>query len=256
MDSRHTREAQTKEHHFRQAVAHVQAKLKRSNDDVASLQKRVGEDEAKLSKDVSRDVPDDVVKSDISKFFQGDFFSWCADTCATGVAQQESVASFLRSIGIINSTQDYENAPRDLQFDMNLSDGSSPLVLLQAVLSAVLCETFLTNPFFLAEETADGLKEFETALSIDFARLSLRLSKIRTTISVLGMPRLADEEFQLESSLVQGEPTVVSALGERLNGRPIGVVIRPLIISEPVVPEDKPQQQVIWSKAIVWVSGK
>lgn len=158
-------------------MAHVQAKLKRSNDDVASLQKRVAEDEAKLSKvcasavstlahSVSRDVPDDVVKSDISKFFQGDFFSWCADTCATGVAQQESVASFLRSIGIINSTQDYENAPRDLQFDMNLSDGSSPSVLLQAVLSAVLCETFLTNPFFLAEETADVLKEFETALSI------------------------------------------------------------------------------------------
>ena len=170
-------EAQTKEHHFRQAVAHIQDELKRSNADVASLQKRVAEDEAKLSKvcasavttlaqDVSRDVPDDVVKSDISKFFQGEFFSWCADTCATRVAQEESVASFLHSIGIINSTQDYENAPQDLKFDMDLPDGSSPLVLLQAVLSAVLCETFLTNPFFLAEETADSLKEFETALSI------------------------------------------------------------------------------------------
>lgn len=115
---------------------------------------------------------------------------------------------------------------------------------------------FEDNFWFLLGEIDQQSHEDLAQLFTDFARLSLRLSKIRTTISVLGMPRLADEEFQLESGLVQGEPTVVSALGERLNGRPIGVVIRPLIISEPVVPEDKPQQQVIWSKAIVWVSGK
>ena len=109
---------------------------------------------------------------------------------------------------------------------------------------------------FLLGEIDQQAREDLAQLFTDFARLSLRLSKIRTTISVRGMPRLAGEEFQLESDLVQGEPAVVSVAGERLNGRPIGVVIRPLIISEPVVPEDKPQEQVIWSKAVVWVSGK
>lgn len=142
---------------------------------MVSLRKRVAEYEKNLGKaytaavstlaqDVSRDLPDDIVKNDISRFFQGDFLSWCADMCAVQITQQEYAAERLRSIGIINDSQAHRHAPRYLQFDMNMSDGSSPLVLLQAVLATELCETFLTNPYFLVEEQ-QGLKEFETKLS-------------------------------------------------------------------------------------------
>lgn len=167
------------EHNHRQyekAIASFRTELKQSNARVATLQRKVAEDGEKLSKaytaavstfalDVSRDLPDDIVKSSISTFFQGDFFSWCADVCIPEVAQQESAAQHLRSIGIINGGEEYLKTPKHLQFDMALSDGSSPLVLLQATLAKTLCDAFLTSPFFLAGQQQEALEAFEKALS-------------------------------------------------------------------------------------------
>ena len=153
----------------------MEGELRQRNHEVAALKARVAEDEEKLRKaygfavstlarDVSRDVPDDVVKSDIGKFFQEDFFSWCADMCATRVENQESAAEHLQRIGIINDCPTYRDAPEHLKFDMDIPDGSSSLVLLQAALATALCDAFLTNPYFLSEGQ-DVLTEFETDLS-------------------------------------------------------------------------------------------
>lgn len=153
----------------------AQAQLNQANSDVARLKKIVADNEVKLSKaytaavsslarDVSREFPDDAVRGEISKFFQGDFISWCADMCAARISGQEKAVEYLHSVGITNSSQSYLEGPRHLQFDMNMPDESSPFVLLQAALAKVLCETFLTNPYFLAEEQ-QGLKGFEEKLS-------------------------------------------------------------------------------------------
>ena len=115
---------------------------------------------------------------------------------------------------------------------------------------------FKTEFGSLLGEIDQAAREDLPNLFTDFAHLALRLWKIQTSISIVGMPELAHLEFQPGSAELQGEPAVVSALGQELNGRPIGVVIRPLIISEPVVPEGKPQQQVVWSKALVSVSAQ
>jgi hypothetical protein len=115
---------------------------------------------------------------------------------------------------------------------------------------------FVTWFSFLLDELDQEALEDLAKLYTDFAHLAVRLWKIRTTIRVLEMPQLADSVFQFGSHKMEGEATAASSLGWRLNGRPIAVVIRPLIISEPVVLEDMPPQEVIWSKTLVWVSGR
>lgn len=159
----------------REAMMGLKAALDQSNARTSALQQQAAEDEEKLGKaysavvsnfaqDVSRDLPDDIVKNEISAFFQGDFFSWCADMCTPRIDNQQSAAEHLRAIGILNSDQEYLHSPPYLQFDMDLSDGSSPLVLLQAALARVLCDNFLVSPFFLAKQH-QALKEFGEELS-------------------------------------------------------------------------------------------
>lgn len=156
-------EIQNNHHQYEEAIASFKAELKQSDARTATLRRKVAEDEAKLSKaytaavstfaeEVSRDLPDDVIRNDFNTFFQGDFFSWCADMCTPQIAQQEQIIQHLRSISIINSAETYLASPEHLQFDMNLSDGSSPLVLLQAALAKTLCDAFLKSPFFLSSQ--------------------------------------------------------------------------------------------------------
>ena len=165
---------QSRDHEAREAIRSLQAALDRSKARTSALQQQAAEHEEKLGKaysavvsnfaqDVSRDLPDDLIRNEISAFFQGDFFSWCSDLCALRIDDQGSVAEHLRNIGIINSGQEYLSSPQHLQFDMDLPDGSSPLVLLQAALAKALSDSFLTNPFFLAKQQ-QALKEFADEL--------------------------------------------------------------------------------------------
>ena len=109
--------------------------------------------------------------------------------------------------------------------------------------------------FLLAEMDQESLQDL-TKLFEDFARLAIKLWKARTSIRISGMSELADSPFQVGSSKMDGQQAVVSALGQRLNGRPIGVVMRPLITSESVTRDGQPQQPVVWLKALVWVSSQ
>lgn len=106
-----------------------------------------------FAEDVSRNLTDDVVRNKISSFFQGNFFSWCADVCVVTIAEQDQVMNHLRYSGLINDSPSYLDLHQDLKFDMNLSDGSSPLIILQAVLANRLCDLYLTNPFFFVDES-------------------------------------------------------------------------------------------------------
>jgi hypothetical protein len=120
--------------------------------------------------------------------------------------------------------------------------------------SASYARQFEQNFKFLLKELDEQSREDLGKLFTDFAHLALKLWKLRTNIAVYSMPDFADTKFELGSKLMDGEPSKVSSLGRKLNGRPIGVVMRPLIVSEPVVPADRRSYQVVWSKALVWVS--
>jgi hypothetical protein len=111
---------------------------------------------------------------------------------------------------------------------------------------------FLLKP--LEHKDEDDLRN----MFFDFSLIALKLWKLRTRIQVHSMPNFANHAFQLHSHWIQGEVDAVAKMGDQLNGRPIGVIIHPLILSLPIVNGDsetgpKPQE-IVWLKALAWVS--
>ncbi|ATY64026.1 hypothetical protein A9K55_004931 [Cordyceps militaris] len=292
---------------------------------IKKLEARVAENEAQLSKvysgamsawaeDVSRDMPDDVIKSKISSFFQGEFFSWCADMCAPAIEWNSTYKQVIYCQHLVNQNRHYWSGPAHLLFDYEAPDGSSSLVLLQAALAKTLVITFLTNPYFLLDDGAI-LRKFESTLSqkspkeatnwrvntvrslertfpldsekievyvnlfldtfgflietpdssaredlaslfAHFSQIALKLWQTPTLIRVFGIESIGEWLFNKGDPYWECEPAVASALGERVNGRPIGVVMRPYILSKPIPEPGKQTTSVIWSKALVWVSSE
>ncbi|KAK8143160.1 hypothetical protein G3M48_007623 [Beauveria asiatica] len=287
---------------LRDTIKNYQIESKSSAKLIKNLETKCAEQTAQLSKvysnavsnwaqDVSRDMPDDVVRSTISSFFQGDFFSWCADMCAPEIDWSKGHEKILEYCNLVNQQHYYRSGPAHLLFDYAAPDGCSSLVLLQAALAKSLVDTFLRNPYFLlndgtvlqkiestfaenAEHIMVYLDRFlstfgfliqeldKTAwddlanLFTRFSQIALKLWQTPTLIHILEMTDLANCPFRMDDSCLECEPAVASALGERLNGRPIGVVIRPCVWSRSISDSGELKAPVVWSKALVWVSGK
>ncbi|KAM3433700.1 hypothetical protein MY4824_005826 [Beauveria thailandica] len=305
------------------AINKYQIKCKSSAKIIENLETKCAEQTAQLSKvysnavsnwaqDVSRDMPDDVVRSTISSFFQADFFSWCADMCAPETDWSKGHEKILDHL--VNQQHHYRSGPAHLLFDHAAPDGCSSLVLLQAALAKSLVDAFLRNPYFLLNDgtilqkiestfAEKSLKEsiswrvstvrsLEKTISLDaehikvyldrflstfgfliqeldktawddlanlftrFSQIALKLWQTPTLIHILEMADLANCVFRMDDSCMECEPAVASALGERLNDRPIGVVIRPCVWSRSISDSGELKAPVVWSKALVWVSGK
>lgn len=147
----------------RSKVEAVLSQLQNEKAKVAELQKYIEKNEkvvtkahethvSSLSKSVSRPFTDDMIKDELKRFYENDFLSWCGDLASMDVDEPEKVKEKLQSLGIINTCKSYMNEPANLQFSMDLPDGKSPMVLLQAVLSQTLCDNFLRDAYFLADE--------------------------------------------------------------------------------------------------------
>lgn len=122
--------------------------------------------------------------------------------------------------------------------------------------SVTKAKEFETQYSFLLGELDEESREDLASLFTRFATLSLKLWKIRTEIAFFGMQGV-DKKFRLGSEYMDAEQVTVSSLGQKLNDRPVGVVMRPLIIAEPVgVDSQTSHGQVVWSKALVWVSPR
>lgn len=159
----------------------LQAGIRKLEQVVATLKRKISEDEAvvtkahetmmsQLAQDVSRDFPDDEIRTELQKFFQGDFFSWCADVSAQHFVEPQKVEVLMDRFGIINSSHSYNTAPSHLKFEMNMPDGSSPLTLLQSALSSELCHSFLTDPYFLVR--GSPMDQAHEALAVVYGQFS------------------------------------------------------------------------------------
>ncbi|KAL6800811.1 hypothetical protein GGI42DRAFT_326970 [Trichoderma sp. SZMC 28013] len=315
----------------------ISSQLQDEKSKVAKLQKYIEKNEtvvtkahethvSSLSKSVSRPFTDDMIKDELKRFYENDFLSWCGDLSSMEVDEPEKAKEKLQSMGIINSCKSYMNEPANLQFSMDLPYGSSPMILLQAVLSQTLCDTFLRDAYFLADgmETskvlgqnpADSrrwLKELEdmlckvdknfgidwriqtvqslekatplnfhlaenkakafvqdfhfllkqvddqalkdlSQLFLDFGNMALKLWKTRTVIKTHGMSRFAEQRFDAESPFIEADGVGSPAARRRLQGRYVGVVVRPLIVSEPLGQDGEASGEVVWLKAAGWVS--
>ncbi|OPB41336.1 hypothetical protein A0O28_0080540 [Trichoderma guizhouense] len=318
-------------------VEAVSSQLKDEKAKVAELQKYIEKNEkvvtkahethvSSLSKSVSRPFTDDMIKDELKRFYENDFLSWCGDLGTMEVDEPEKAKEKLQSMGIINNCKSYMNEPANLQFSMDLPDGKSPMVLLQAVLSQTLCDTFLRDAYFLADgmemskvpgqDHADSrrlLKEVEdmlckvdksfgvdwriqtvqslekatpfnlhlvqnkaktftqefhfllkevddqalkdlSQLFFDFGNLALKFWKMRTVIKTHGLVRFAEQRFDAESPFIEADVVGSPDARRRRQGRYVGVVVRPLIVSEPLGQDGDASEEIVWLKAAGWVS--
>lgn len=137
--------------------------LKIAREEISILRKAVTENEAiitqahataisTLAGNVSRGITDDMIREELNKFLQTEFFSWCADLCTEKILDEQAALHKLLQDGIINKRESYLKSPEYLKFTLNTPDGNGPFVLLQAVLIHRLCHFYLCDAYFLAKE--------------------------------------------------------------------------------------------------------
>lgn len=162
-ESHELQEIRHRAQNLENTVHKLTKELKRAHEEMAGLRKTVTENEAiinrahataisTLAANVSRGITDDMIREELNKFLQTEFFSWCADLCTENILDEQAALYKLLQAGIINKRQSYLKGPEYLKFTLNTPDGSGPLVLLQAVLIHRLCHLYLSDAYFLAEE--------------------------------------------------------------------------------------------------------
>ncbi|KAK1240848.1 hypothetical protein MKX07_006281 [Trichoderma sp. CBMAI-0711] len=88
---------------------------------------------------------------------------------------------------------------------------------------------------------------------VDFATLALKLWKTRADVRWYNARGFQDRPFQLGNPWVEVESSSVSTMGQRLNGRPIGLIVRPMILAKSLSTNGQ-WKDVVWLKALAWVS--
>jgi hypothetical protein len=104
---------------------------------------------ALMAGDVSRSYTDDMAKSDLKKFFQGDFLAWCSELSVVKIDDVTTATAKMQSLGNIINIGD-PNTPSHLLFRIDSCPDSS-YILLRAALAHTLHKTFLSHAYFLAK---------------------------------------------------------------------------------------------------------
>ncbi|KAM6488281.1 hypothetical protein HDV62DRAFT_385223 [Trichoderma sp. SZMC 28011] len=117
-------------------------------------------------------------------------------------------------------------------------------------------QKFVEDYEFLLSETYN-LEAHQDLVQIfaSFATLALKLWKTRTNIKWYGLNSFGKRHFQPGDPWIEVEQSLMSRMGGRLNGRPIGLFIHPTITSQSPSKNDK-VEEVVWLKALAWVSDK
>ncbi|PKK46824.1 hypothetical protein CI102_8808, partial [Trichoderma harzianum] len=188
------------------------SQLKNEKAKVAELQKYIEKNEtvvtrahethvSSLFKSVSRPFTDDMIKYELKCFYENYLLPWCGDLASMEVDEPEKVKEKLQSMGIINNCKSYMTEPANLQFSMDLPDGKSPMVLLQAVLSETLCDTFLRDAYFLA----DGM-ETSKVQGQDPSDSRRRLKEVEDMLCKVDKSFGVDWRIQTVQSLAKATP--------------------------------------------------
>lgn len=117
-------------------------------------------------------------------------------------------------------------------------------------------QRFVEDYEFLLSETYDHEAHRDLVqIFASFATLALKLWKTRTNIKWYGLNSFGKRHFQPGHPWIEVEQSLMSRMGGRLNGRPIGLFIHPIITSQSSSKNDK-VEEVVWLKALAWVSDK
>ncbi|KAM5349522.1 hypothetical protein ACJ41O_006027 [Fusarium nematophilum] len=89
-----------------------------------------------------------------------------------------------------------------------------------------------------------------------FGTLALQLWRRKSSIRVQGLEDGSLRLFNSRAGDVEAHGTVhLEAGSTRLDGRPVHVLVRPRIVSEPVIEGGHQAETIVWSSAVVWVSN-
>lgn len=77
---------------------------------------------------------------------------------------------------------------------------------------------------------------------------------MRTIIKTHGLSRFAEQKFDADSPFIEADVVGSPDARRRRQGRYVGVVVRPLIVSEPLEQDDGASEEIVWLKAAGWVS--
>ncbi|KAL6696355.1 hypothetical protein J3F84DRAFT_373780 [Trichoderma pleuroticola] len=117
-------------------------------------------------------------------------------------------------------------------------------------------QIFAKEHRFLLSETYDQEAHQDLVqIFASFASLALKLWKTRTNIKWYSMNGFGELYFQPGHPSIEVEQSLMSRMGRQLNGRPIGLFIHPMIGSQSLSKNDK-VEEVVWLKALAWVSDK
>ena len=94
-------------------------------------------------------------------------------------------------------------------------------------------------------------------LFVSFGNLALKLWKRKANIKVESLGDHALNDFEVMYGKTEAHSSVGLLAGDHsLDGRPICVVVRPRIVSQPITERGGTAKGIVWSAASVWVSKK
>jgi hypothetical protein len=138
-----------------------------------------------------------------------------------------------------------------------LSSGKYGRAALQQYAESVT-ESFLKRYAKLLDPEMDGQdKRRLLDIVIEFGSFALKLWSQKSVISIYGLRHFSEKAFSVSSAEMEAARAVrLEESDSGLDGRPIPVVVQPLIVAYGT-PEGKDyEKRKIWSKAVVWVSSK
>ncbi|EHK16863.1 uncharacterized protein TRIVIDRAFT_232360 [Trichoderma virens Gv29-8] len=253
----HTRNLESIVHTLREDLSKADTKM-------AALGRAVTESEAiitqshatavsTLAGNVSRGITDDMIREELKKFFQNDFFSWCADLCTERIVDENAALHKLLEAGIINRTQ--PNAAIDWRIQtVECLEKAVPIT--EEYIQREVQDFVQEYEFLLSADKYDNEANKDLVqIFTDFAILALKLWKTRANIEWCDINSFQNAYFELGHPWVEVEQSLALTMGQRLNGRPIGLIVRPMIASKSLSKSGE-VEEVIWHKALVWVSGE
>lgn len=123
-----------------------------------------------------------------------------------------------------------------------------------------MAESFCTTYRHLLKSPDENVVHELEEIFSECAKLALRIWKAKKKIGVYGPERFSSDprrRFMNSSPETKPDPAVQLAVRDpRLDGRPICMVVTPLICAYFQPEKAKALEQVVWSKAIVWISNK
>ena len=92
---------------------------------------------------------------------------------------------------------------------------------------------------------------------MDFGSLALQLWSQKSEVVCYGLRSFSEQPFSVGSGEMRAARAVrLEENDPALDGRPIPVVVQPLIVAFGTPEGEGYQKRKIWSKAVVWVSSK